>query len=453
MDYQPILAKAREGVNGYLETNLRDGKIDQQSFDLATQNTMALLEEWLSDPKIDELSPNLKAGIAEAVENKEWEPLVNAFRKKMSFGTGGIRGLMAHDKKSILRLKEDGLDATFLKGPNTLNNLVLLQVSAGVAQFGRDKGFNKIVIGYDSRIRGYDFAKAIAEEFLAYGFTVYLFDAPCPYPEVTYAIPFKDIKAHMGILVSASHNDYRYNGYKLSCGNGSQFDPEERAEMYDDYIVKSTPDDVKSLKIEDTPEGKFFWLGGESLLPDFDYKGHEKSLMDVHSPHRDHIKTFLLKDVTAPRKLNMGYCAFHGAGRIAVPRLLKDIGFDDVKIISHNGLFELNGMFPSFCSDPGMEQQPDPGDPRAAKVEVEAFKADFPNDWEANDIIIGTDPDADRCGVVVKVPEDQQFLFGDRDYMLLPADDLWALLIWFRLKFDTDFKPEEAFVTLSHTTT
>lgn len=452
-EYATALNTAKTNVNVYLEEALKAGKIDQQSFEGAKKNTIANLEDWLSDDHIDRISPNLKAGIIEAIQKGQWEDIVNAFRKKLSFGTGGIRGLMAQDKESIIKLKDDGLDAKILKGPNTLNNLVLLVVSAGVAKFGNDKGYNKIVIGYDSRIRGFDFAKCIAELFLAYGFTVYMFDEPCPYPEVTFAIPYEKIRADMGILISASHNDYRYNGYKLSCANGSQFDPEQRAEMYNKYIVKATPADVKRTPLEEASKGKLVFLGGDKKLEGFSYFGHGDSFIDVHSAHREHIKTFLLTPLDKSRKLNVGYCAYHGAGRIAVPRLLRDIGFDNVKIIHKNSLYELNGLFPSFNSNPGEEQQPDPGDPRAAEVAVESFKEEYPGEFEKTDIIVGTDPDADRCGVVVKVPENQRFLYKNREYLLLPADDMWALVTWFRLNFDKSIKPEETFVVLSHPTT
>ena len=196
--------------------------------------------------------------MADAVEAGRWEDLVNAYRKELSFGTGGIRGMMAFDRDSIVRMQEDGLDARILKGPNTLNNIVVLKVSAGVAQFGKQGGrnFDRIVIGYDSRIRGGDFARVIAELFLAYGYTIYLFDDPCPYPEVTFAIPYEKIKSQIGLLISASHNDYRYNGYKLSCGNGSQFDPAERDVMYDAFIVKATTADIKLKPLAEAPRGQ-----------------------------------------------------------------------------------------------------------------------------------------------------------------------------------------------------
>ncbi|MCE5229503.1 hypothetical protein LLG95_07890 [bacterium] len=234
LNVEQILKDAEAGIGQYLQGALDAGKINRGLYEAASRETLPNLREWLESRRIDEVSPNLKAGIADAVAAGRWEELVNAYRQYMRFGTGGIRGMMAFDKTSIVKMQQDGLDARILKGPNTLNNIIVTRVSAGVAKFGKDGGrnFDRIVIGYDSRVRGGDFARLIAELFLAYGYTVYLFDEPCPYPEVTFAIPYKEIKAHVGLLISASHNDYRYNGYKLSSGNGSQFDPKERDEMY-----------------------------------------------------------------------------------------------------------------------------------------------------------------------------------------------------------------------------
>ena len=450
-DIGELISEADKGINEYLKAAFENDRIDSQLYNNAKTHILPYLEAWLKDSRIDELSLNLKPGIANSILNKRWEDLVNAFRKKMDFGTGGIRGLMANDKKSIIKLKEEGIDACILKGPNTLNDIVLLITSAAVARFGLKRGYNKIVIGYDSRIRGWDFAKIIAELFLAYGYTVYLFDSPCPYPEVTFAIPYKDIKADMGIMISASHNDYRYNGYKLSCANGSQFDPEERMELFGEFIDKSGPKDIQLLPIEDSPKERLIFLGGGERIDGFEYYGCK--LMDIHKAHREHIKSFLLFIRNEPKTiLKIAYCAFHGGGRIAVPRLLKEVGFKEVKLITKNGLYELDGLFPSFNSEPGREQQPDPGDPRAAMVAVSSFQEEYPNEWEETDILIGTDPDADRCGVVVKVPKEQQFLYDDKDYMLMPADDMWALILWFRIKFDPLINPEKTFAVLSHTT-
>ena len=102
-------------------------------------NAMPNLESWLTDDYLPSISPNLRTGICEAISAERWEEIVNAFRQSCRFGTGGIRGMMAFDYASIKRLKDEGLSAPILKGPNTINDVVLLRTSAGVAKFGREQ--------------------------------------------------------------------------------------------------------------------------------------------------------------------------------------------------------------------------------------------------------------------------------------------------------------------------
>ena len=376
LDVGRLMESAREGVTRFLDEGRRDGRIDEGSYVQAARNTVPNLKQWLEDEHFVRISPQLREGICRTIQAQQWESLVNAFRQSARFGTGGIRGMMAFDRASIELLASQGIGAPILKGPNTINDIVLLMCSTGVAQFGKAQTskFEKVVIGYDSRIRGFDFARIVAELFLAFDYTVYFFDEPCPYPEMTFAIPYSGIKAELGILISASHNDYRYNGYKLSCGNGSQFDPEQRNEMYNRYIAKATSRDVQLCPFADAKADKLVFLGGEEPVPGFQYYGRERRLMNLHREHTNHVKSFLMtadlagqqRDASDP--LRIGYCAFHGAGRRAVPRLLHDVGFPDanVKAITEGGLNDLNGFFPSFSSEPGHEQQPDPGDPRSA---------------------------------------------------------------------------------------
>ena len=162
MNIAQALPLAEQGILHYLDEALQAGRIDGQLYQIARDNTYSALEKWLNDPKIDELSPAAKPAILAAIAAQRWEDVVNAFRQEVRFGTGGIRGMMAFDRDSIVRMKQDGLDVPILKGSNTINNIVILKTSAAVAKFGRDKGLEKIVLGYDSRVRGFDFAAAAA---------------------------------------------------------------------------------------------------------------------------------------------------------------------------------------------------------------------------------------------------------------------------------------------------
>lgn len=451
-----LVEQTETSIHEYLERELKTGNIEKGYYQFAMDNVIPNLIDWLADPYIEQYSPNMKKGIRQAIRDEKWQDITNAYVSEIKFGTGGIRGKMAFDKESIIKMKEEGIQAPILKGPNTFNDKVVLLKSVGVARYMNDKGLKSIVIGYDSRIRGRDLAQLIAELFLGYGIKVYFFDEACPYPEVTFAIP--NLKADAGILISASHNDYRYNGYKLSCGNGSQFGPEERDEIYEEYIVPATSEQIKLTKFEDADPEQLWFLGGDHPIDGFDYHGREDKLINMHERHVGHVMDFLLrKDMIKNQKgpLQIAFCAFNGAGRKAVPSILEGTGFGRPTIIK--SMNELNGMFPAFCSDPGREQQPDPGDYRAADIAVKAFEKEYPGKFKDMDILIGTDPDADRCGVIVKVPEDQKEIYGGKDYTLLPADDAWCLVIWYRLMYDIEkygkIQDEtKKFIVQSHTT-
>lgn len=491
-----MLERAHAGVSAYLgrmaEEARRMGAFGEQYFEHATSNVAANLDAWYLDPEIDRLSPNLKAGIHDAVDAEDWENVTNAFVRTVKFGTGGIRSLMAFDKASIERLDEDGLDARILKGPNTINNIVVLQMAYGVARYlidtyGADEAGRpraKVVVGYDSRIRGSSFAELITELCLAEGLTVYLFDEPVPYPEVTFAIP--DLGADIGIFISASHNDYRYNGFKLSAPNGAQLEPEDRDVILHQYIEKTTLGNVPLVDLADAPPdtiSRLHFLGGSAPLSGDEarpYYGRDADLIDEHARHIGQMKRFLLRTnpdgtLEGGADLNIVYAAFNGSGRRGVPRLLRDLGCRRVWSVS--GLDPLNGFFPAFRSDPGMEQQPDPGDPRAAQVALEELAKDVERrergepgyggclSWDEADILVGTDPDADRCGVVVKPPAAYAAELGKRptlratpEHVLVYADDIWTLLLWYRLHSEIEREgairdADRKFIALSHTTT
>jgi phosphoglucomutase len=456
LEDKALVEKTRIGTMAFLNGELKAGRIEQGYYQFAVDNVIPNLISWLSDTEIDKFSPNLREGIRDAIREELWQKITNTYVSEIKFGTGGIRGRMAFDKESILKMKKEGLGAKIFKGPGTFNDKVVLLKSVGVARYMNEKNLKAIVIGYDSRVRGQDIAVLIAELFLGYGIKVYFFDEACPYPEVTFAIP--DVRADAGILISASHNDYRYNGYKLSCGNGSQFDPEERDEIYEKYIVPATTDQIKLCKFKDATPDLLYFLGGAKPLPDFDYLGREDKLINMHEKHVNHVMSFLLRpDMIKNQKnpLKIAFCAFNGAGRKAVPAIFEGTGFGSPRIIK--SMNELDGLFPAFCSEPGKEQQPDPGDFRSADIAVKAFKEEYPGEFKNIDILIGTDPDADRCGVIVQVPENQRDVYGGREYTLLPADDAWCLVLWYRLKYEIEKfgkvqDAEKKFIVQSHTT-
>lgn len=466
-----ISKKNIQQINSYLEKKHQTGQIRDEFYLEAKKNVVPNMEKWLADEYIQKISPNLKLGIEKAIKEKRWEDLIYAFIDDIAFGTAGIRGIAVFNQKELEKLAIQGIDAPILKGPNTINNIVFLLKSAGVAEYAQEKNFKSIVIGYDSRIKGKNFAHIIAKLFLAEGLKVYLFDEASPYPELLFATQF--LNADLGILISASHSDKRYNGYKLNSGKGMQFDPKQRDYIYERFIKNASTDKIQLKEFNQVEKDKLVFLGGKIFLKDVNYHGRE--LINIHQKHVEHIKKFILDKEMLKKwapKLKIGYAAYYGAGRRAVPRLFNDFGFADFKII--HSLDKLNGLFPCFS----LQQQPDPGDSVAAEIAVKEFKKEYGvGVFKDLDILIGTDPDADRAGIIVKIPKEQQKAYkeilkrpehfkipglkqrSDYTWLLLDADIVWTILLWYRLEkekiLNNGILPlaDKRFIVLPHTTT
>lgn len=460
--WQTIKSDTQKEINGYLKRQFDKGSVDKLIYEKAISSVgvFANLSKWMDSPDLTRISPNSKRGIFAAIFANRWDDLNEAFFTDVEFGTGGIRGRAVISDWELEMLRDQGIDAPFLRGPNTINDIVLLQKSAAIAKFANKRGFKSVVIGYDSRIRGRDFAQMIAELFIYYGLKVYLFDDVVPYPEVTFAIPTAG--ADMGILLSASHNDRRYNGYKLSCGNGSQFSVSERRQILDEYIAKTGFDEIHRKDLSKTNNDELVFLGGADRLPQVNYYNYTSKPFNMHQKHFEQIRSFILDEkllAGQAKDIHLAYCAYNGAGRDAVPRLVRSLNIEQLDVISV--MHPIDGMFPAFDdlkSPKGKKvyQQPDPGDKFAAAKAVAEYLKEFGKErFRQVDMLIGTDPDADRVGVVVQVPENLRAAHGGADNTLLDADTAWSILLWYRMEkmkaAGVDFS-KYSFVQ-SHTTT
>jgi len=363
----------------------------------------------------------------------------------------------------MLRNRKDGIHAPFLRGPNTINDIVLLHVSTAVAKFAKDKGLSSVIIGYDSRIKGKEFAYLIAELFQYFGFKIFLFDDVIPYPEVTFAIPFLD--AGLGILISASHNDRRYNGYKLSCGNGSQFSIPER-EIILSYIRGTEFSEIQRKPLSSATKDNLVFLGGGVRLRNKEYFNTVGNPIDVHTEHLEQVKNFIIKPKLIEKEnIHVAYSAYNGAGAKSMKRLTTSIGIENFDAIA--SLHKIDGMFPAFedlrtPQGKKVYQQPDPGEPRAAAKALQEYIKEYKKErLTFVDTLIGTDPDADRAGISVPVPDSEKDVYSGADFVLLDADSAWAILLWYRIKSWKEFirqkklkiKLGECFIVQSHTTT
>ncbi len=464
LNVKALLRTAKTEVEKYLTAQHDSREITDEIYESA-KATYKNLEAWVTDEHINRVSPMTRLAILDAIkqaiQDGNWFDIVDVFRQDVTFGTAGIREKAALTEEALKKLAQYGPGAGILKGPNTINDIVLLIKTAGVIQYAKKNGLHKVAIGYDSRIAGKQFAELIAQSFLAHStkgheFTIYMFDEASPFPELSFAVTTKNVRADLGILISASHNPSNYNGYKITNYTGMQLAGNMRDAIVD-AIKGVTTKDIQLKPIEEAKDGQLIWLGGKERIVGKDYKDgkYHRQLIDMHTLHVEQVKKFIIdRDVVrqyAPR-VKVGYAAFNGAGYRAVPRLLQELGFTDTKVIS--SLQEMNGMFPAF----GWGEQPDPGDPISADIAVREFvKEHGQRAFDDLDILIGTDPDADRAGLIVKVPEPQQKFFGK--YKLLSANDAWTLLLWYRMQRETELNggklPDAGnkYITFSHVTT
>lgn len=306
------------------------------------------------------------------LENDHQE-LVDAFYKDLEFGTGGLRGVMG-------------------VGTNRMNKYTVGMATQGLANYllktYPDEQIS-MAVGYDSRINNTLFAETTAQVLSANNIKVYVFDELKPVPELSFAIRHK--KCHGGVVVTASHNPKKYNGYKVYWNDGGQIVP-----PHDKNIIA----EVK--KIESIDQVK---LNGNPDL--IEYMGDE-----IDKAYVKQLKDLSLSPEIIQKQsdLRIVYTPLHGAGVKIVPMALKAYGFENVFHVEEQD--KADGNFPTVKS-------PNPEEPAALDMAIQKAK-----DVDAS-IVMGTDPDTDRVGVAVKK--------HDGSYELLNGNQTASILIYYLL--------------------
>jgi phosphoglucomutase len=311
-------------------------------------NVLAKVNTWLTgDYDID-----TKQSIQQLIDEANDTELTDAFYKDLEFGTGGLRGLI-------------GI------GSNRMNRYTVGTATQGLANY-LNKAFPgeqiSVAIAHDSRIKSDEFAKIIADIFSANGINVYLFEALRPTPELSFAIRLLGCKS--GVVVTASHNPKEYNGYKAYWDDGSQVVAPHDTNIIGEVNAIQSIDQVKF----DGDTSRITKIGAE-----------------VDEKYIDHILSLSIsKDALARQKgLKIVYTPLHGTGVTLVPTLLAKMGFENVTVITEQAEPRGNGQFPTVV-------YPNPEEAEAMSKAVEKAK-----EIDA-DLVMGTDPDADRVGIAVK---------------------------------------------------
>ncbi|WP_373513417.1 phospho-sugar mutase [Persicitalea sp.] len=330
------------------------------------ENVEKKVHSWLEG----NYDKDTKAAIQKMIDDGSSTELTDAFYKDLEFGTGGLRGLI-------------GI------GSNRMNRYTVGKATQGLANY-LNKNFPdddiKVVIAYDSRIKSDEFSQIIADIFSGNGITVYLFDSLRPTPELSFAIRELDCKS--GVVVTASHNPKEYNGYKAYWVDGSQVVAPHDRNIIDEVNAIGS---VEEIKFEGNPD--LIHSIGEEI--DKKYVDHILSL----SISKEAIKN--------QKDTKIVFTPIHGTGVMLVPRVLKEMGFTNVTVIEKQAEPNGNGQFPTVV-------YPNPEESEAMSLALEKAK-----EIDA-DLIMGTDPDADRVGIGAKNHHGElQLLNGNQTASLL----------------------------------
>jgi phosphoglucomutase len=296
------------------------------------------------------LSGNYDEATKNAINSLQPDELADSFYRSLEFGTGGLRGIMG-------------------VGTNRMNKYTVGMATQGFANYLKKTYGSEpisVVIGHDSRNNSRFFAETTAGVFAANGIQVYLFEALRPTPELSYAIRRLGCKA--GVVCTASHNPKEYNGYKAYWNDGGQLVPPHDKNVIREVEAITSVDEVN-------------WTGGEANIT---LIGH-----DMDEAYINMVKSLSVypEVIQAQHDLSIVYTPIHGTGITLVPEVLSRFGFTNVHIVEAQAT--PDGNFPTV------------GYPNPEESETMAMGLAMAKSIDA-DILLGTDPDADRVGIGVK---------------------------------------------------
>lgn len=303
----------------------------------------ANVEKWLSGNYDEAVKSEIRK-----LQQEHPEELADAFYRNLEFGTGGLRGIM-------------GI------GTNRMNKYTVGMATQGYANYLKQCfGEVKVAIAHDSRNNSRFFAETTANVFAANGIKVYLFESLRPTPELSFAI--RHLGCQGGVVCTASHNPKEYNGYKAYWNDGSQLVPPHDKNVILEVDKIESVDDVK-------------WSGGEENITLIGKELDEAYINMVKG------LSVYPEVCEAQKELKIVYTPIHGSGIVLVPEVLKRFGFNNVHVVEEQSV--PDGNFPTVV-------YPNPEETEAMSIGLKKAK-----ELDA-DILLGTDPDADRVAIGVK---------------------------------------------------
>lgn len=323
-------------------------------------------KNWCKNTFFDEKT---RKELIELQDNEK--EIEDRFYKELEFGTAGLRGIMG-------------------AGTNRMNEYTVGKATQGLANYIKSKHAEEkgVVISYDSRNNSKEFSEISALVLNANGIKTYVFKDISPVPELSYSV--RKLKTIAGIMITASHNPPKYNGYKVYGEDGAQITfPVDKEIMEEVKKVKSYEEVQKISKEEAIKKGLYFEVGKE-----------------IEDSYIEEVKKQLLNKEVIKKQENLSivYSPLHGTGNRPVQRVLEEIGFKNVHIVKEQE--KPDGNFPTV-------EYPNPEDKKAFTLAIElAKKVDA-------EIVLATDPDADRLGVFVKNNNEYIPLTGNMSALLI----------------------------------
>jgi phosphoglucomutase len=328
----------------------------------ATQST---INEWLNG----NYDQKTKDEIQQLLDKEAYTELTDSFYRNLEFGTGGLRGIMG-------------------AGSNRINKYTIGTATQGLSNYLLNKYPGekiKVAIAHDSRNNSDYFAGITADVFSANGIHVYFFNALRPTPELSFAI--RELGCRSGVMLTASHNPKEYNGYKAYGADGGQFTSPDDTMVMDEVAKIKSIDEVKFTRID---------VNVELIGEDLDQSYLDKITALSVSPEA----------IARQKDLKIVYSPIHGTGITLVPKALAQFGFVNVALVEEQST--PDGNFPTVV-------YPNPEEKEALTLALrKAEQIDA-------DLVLATDPDADRVGIAVKN--------SDGEFVLLNGNQTGSLLI------------------------
>lgn len=351
-------------------------------------NYREIYKQWIEDPYYDE---ETKAELL-AIKDDEKE-IEDRFYKELEFGTGGMRGVIG-------------------AGTNRMNKYTVRKAAQGLANFvkNQEKSEKKVAIAYDSRRCSYEFALETALVMACNDIKAYLFDELRPTPELSFTV--RHLGCDAGVVITASHNPKEYNGFKAYGNDGCQLPPKESDDVIKEVESIKDISKIRCMKKEEALKQGLLEIIGKEIDDAY-----------IDAVKKSGINPELCRKYGKETKII--YTPIHGTGNKPVRRVLKEIGFDDVLVVKEQELPD---------SEFSTVKYPNPEEKAVFNIAIQMAKK------EGVELIIGTDPDADRVGVVVK--DDQG------EFITLTGNQIGCLLLEYILsqKLQNHDLPKNAFV-------